>query len=506
MSNMDPLAWLEAALCEHSQRVFLATAAGRVIRFGELDSETRRMVATLRSLGVTRGDRVTAQAEKSPEFVLLYVACLRMGAVFMPLNPAYTPAELEYFIADAEPRVLITAPQLSAAASTCRAAAQPTHVTMDSMGGGSFNVATRSHAPDALPGPFHGDELAALVYTSGTTGRSKGAMLTRANLGTNAQSLAKAWAFTADDVLLHALPVFHVHGLFMAINTALVSGASLLFLSKFDADDVLQHLPRASVFMGVPTYYTRLLQRPGLSRESAANLRLFISGSAPLLPETHRAFEARTGHMILERYGMTETLINASNPYLGKRLPGSVGPALPGVELRIANANTGEAIAAPGAIGSIEIRGPNVFKGYWRAPEKTAADFRANGFFISGDLGFLDAAGYLHIAGRSKDLIITGGSNVYPIEIEEAIDALPGISESAVIGLPHADFGEAVTAIVVAEPGAAQSEHAILNQLKQSLAKFKLPKHIIFSTELPRNAMGKVQKQLLRASYARLYD
>jgi malonyl-CoA/methylmalonyl-CoA synthetase len=479
MANMDPLAWLEKTLREHSQRVFLATPAGRVIRYGELDTETRRMAANLRALGVTRGDRITAQAEKSPEFVLLYIACLRMGAVFMPLNPAYTPVELKYFLGDAEPRVLITEPQIAEA---------------------------KNLAHDELPTQFDGDELAALVYTSGTTGRSKGAMLTRANLGTNAQSLANAWAFTPDDVLLHALPVFHVHGLFMAINTTLFSGASLLFLSKFDADEVLQQLPRASVFMGVPTYYTRLLQKPGLSHKSAANLRLFISGSAPLLPETHRAFEARTGHLILERYGMTETLINASNPYLGKRLPGSVGPALPGVELRIAEAQTGNAISTPGTIGSIEIRGPNVFNGYWRAPAKTAADFRADGFFITGDLGYLDAAGYLHIVGRSKDLIITGGSNVYPIEIEEAIDALPGILESAVIGLPHADFGEAVTAIVVAEPGTAQSEPAILSQLKPRLANFKLPKRIVFTAELPRNAMGKTQKQLLRASYAKLYD
>jgi malonyl-CoA/methylmalonyl-CoA synthetase len=479
MSNMDPLAWLEATLRKHSQRVFLATPAGRVIRYGELDIETRRMAATLHSLGVTRGDRVTVQAEKSPEFVLLYIACLRMGAVFMPLNPTYTSVELEYFLGDAAPRVLITAPQIAE---------------------------VKNPAHDELPTHFDGDELAALVYTSGTTGRSKGAMLTRANLGTNAQSLASAWAFTADDVLLHALPVFHVHGLFMAINTTLVSGASLLFLAKFDADEVLQQLPRASVFMGVPTYYTRLLQKPGLSHKSAASLRLFISGSAPLLPETHRAFEARTGHRILERYGMTETLINASNPYSGKRLPGSVGPALPGVELRIAEAQTGEAISTPGAIGSIEIRGPNVFKGYWHAPEKTAAGFRADGFFITGDLGYLDAAGYLHIVGRSKDLIITGGSNVYPVEIEEALDALPGILESAVIGLPHADFGEAVTAIVIAASAAELTEQALMRELKRCLANFKLPKRIIFATELPRNAMGKVQKQLLRTTFAKLYE
>jgi malonyl-CoA/methylmalonyl-CoA synthetase len=485
----------------------LATPAGRVIRYGELDTETRRMAATLRSLGVVRGDRVTVQAEKSPEYVLLYIACLRMGAVFMPLNPAYTPTELEYFIGDAEPRILIAAPAVASTAVERRSITPQTHVmTMDSMGGGSFNAATRNLGPDALPSHFHSDDLAALVYTSGTTGRSKGAMLTRGNLGSNARSLANAWAFTPADVLLHALPVFHVHGLFMAINTTLVSGASLLFLSKFDAGDVLQHLPHASVFMGVPTYYSRLLQQADLRRELTAGLRLFISGSAPLLPETHRAFEQKTGHVILERYGMTETLINASNPYLGTRLPGSVGPTLPGVELRIADAGNGATISAPGAIGSIEIRGPNVFKGYWHAPEKTAADFRADGFFITGDLGYLDAAGYLHIVGRSKDLIITGGSNVYPVEIEEALDALPGILESAVIGLPHADFGEAVTAIVIAAPAAELSEQALMSELKRRLANFKLPKRIIFAADLPRNAMGKVQKQLLRTTFAKLYQ
>jgi malonyl-CoA/methylmalonyl-CoA synthetase len=348
-------------------------------------------------------------------------------------------------------------------------------------------------------------DLAALLYTSGTTGRSKGAMLTRANLATNAITLAQAWRFTAQDVLLHALPIFHVHGLFVAINTVLAAGSSMLFLPKFDADEVVRLLPEATVMMGVPTFYTRLLQHPGFTQEAATSIRLFVSGSAPLLAETHREFRERTGQAILERYGMSETLMNTSNPCDGERIAGSVGPALPGIEVRIADPESGAPLPEAGAVGMIEVRGPNVFRGYWRMPDKTAAEFRKDGFFITGDVGRLDRHGYLFIVGRAKDLIISGGYNVYPVEVETELDVLAGVAESAVIGVPHPDFGEGVTAVVVPRAGAALDENALRSALEQRLAKYKLPKRIVFVTEMPRNAMGKVQKAELRAKYADLY-
>jgi malonyl-CoA/methylmalonyl-CoA synthetase len=420
---------------------------------------------------------------------------LKVGAAFVPLNTAYTFAELEYFLGDAAPRLAVVR------------AAQRDQV----MSIGDQRVETLdSLLAFARPSPSTANEwepnsLAALLYTSGTTGRSKGAMLSRANLASNAETLAHAWEFTASDVLLHALPIFHVHGLFVAINTVLAAGSSMLFLSKFDADEVVRLLPRATVMMGVPTFYTRLLQHPGLTRELVSNIRLFVSGSAPLLAETHREFQSRTGHAILERYGMSETLMNTSNPYRGERIPGSVGPALPGVEVRIADPETGAVFEQPDTIGMIEVRGPNVFAGYWRMPEKTAAEFRRDGFFITGDLGKRDARGYMYIVGRGKDLIITGGYNVYPIEVELEIDALPGVSESAVIGVPHADFGEGVTAVVVLNAGANIDEAMIRRELEQRLAKFKVPKRVVFAPELPRNTMGKVQKSALRERYSDLY-
>jgi malonyl-CoA/methylmalonyl-CoA synthetase len=315
-----------------------------------------------------------------------------------------------------------------------------------------------------------------------------------------------AWEFTGNDVLLHALPIFHVHGLFVAINTVLAAGGSMLFLSKFDADEIIRLLPRATVMMGVPTFYTRLLQHPGLTRELVSNVRSFISGSAPLLAETHREFQSRTGQAILERYGMSETLMNTSNPYRGERIPGSVGPALPGVEVRITDPENGTVLEQPDSIGMIEVRGPNVFGGYWRMPEKTAAEFRSDGFFITGDLGKRDARGYIYIVGRGKDLIITGGYNVYPIEVELEIDALPGVNESAVIGVPHRDFGEGVTAVVVLHAAATVDEATIRHALEQRLAKFKVPKRVVFVSELPRNTMGKVQKSALRDRYRDIYS
>ena len=500
----DPLHWLNRVVARDPDRLFLETDAGRRLSYRWLDECSVRLAGALRTRGVTAGDRVAAQIDKSPEAIALYIACLRLGAIFVPLNTAYTLPELEYFLSDAQPRVAVVRP--SALASI---AALQTGVQLETLGtaaDGSLVELAQDPANTSVPACEGGpDTLAALLYTSGTTGRSKGAMLTRGNLLSNAETLARVWQFSANDVLLHALPIFHVHGLFVAINTVLASGSSILFLPRFDADQVLALLPRATVMMGVPTFYTRLLQSPELDRERVRGMRLFISGSAPLLAETHRQFRERTGHSILERYGMSETLMNTSNPYEGERVPGSVGPPLPGVEIRIAKAETGGALDEPNAIGMIEVRGPNVFKGYWQMPEKTAAEFRTDGFFITGDLGRIDERGYVHIVGRGKDLVITGGYNVYPIEIENEIDALPGVVESAVIGAPHPDFGEAVTAIVVKRPEASLDEAAVRDALQTRLAKFKVPKRVLFVDELPRNTMGKVQKNLLRKQFAALF-
>ena len=474
--HTDPATWL-AELARHDpDRPLLTTPGGQSLSYGSMNRLVDRVAAALAHRTVTPGDRVVAQVEKSPEAVALYLACLRIGAVFVPLNTAYTTAEVDYFLGDADPKVAVGVAK----------------------GGVSLSELAPSLPSPALRGREWvgaATDLAALLYTSGTTGRSKGAMLTRANLATNAFTLAHAWRFTAHDVLLHALPIFHVHGLFVAINTVLASGSSMLFLPKFDAEEIVRLLPEATVMMGVPTFYTRLLQHAGFTRERCATVRLFVSGSAPLLAETHREFRARTGHAILERYGMSETLMNTSNPYDGDRVPGSVGPALPGVEVRIDE-----------PAGMIEVRGPNVFNGYWRMPEKTAAEFRKDGFFITGDVGRLDERGYLFIIGRAKDLIISGGFNVYPVEVESEIDALAGVAESAVIGVPHPDFGEGVTAVVVPRPGAALDENALRAALEQRLAKYKLPKRIVFVAEMPRNAMGKVQKAALRETYSGLYN
>lgn len=505
----DPSRWLETVAADDPQRLLLETDRGRRLSYGDMSALTRRLAASLASLQVAPGDRVVAQVEKSPEAIALYLACLQLGTTFVPLNTAYTFAELEYFLGDAAPSLAVVRPgdrqQLQPIAGRCGVR----HVeTLDEHGGGSLlSIAPIDieHGQLERNVPHDSASLAALLYTSGTTGRSKGAMLTRANLFSNALTLAQAWRFTANDVLLHALPIFHVHGLFVAINTVLASGSSMLFLSRFDADQAVRLLPRASVMMGVPTFYTRLLQHPGLNRDAVRNVRLFVSGSAPLLAETHREFQSRTGQAILERYGMSETLMNTSNPYDGERIAGSVGPALPGVEVRIADPESGTPLIEPDAIGMIEVRGPNVFSGYWRMPEKTAAEFRKDGFFVTGDLGKRDARGYIYIVGRGKDLIITGGYNVYPIEIELEIDALPGVHESAVIGVPHPDFGEGVTAVVVPKQNATFDEAAIRGALEQRLAKFKLPKRILLVDELPRNTMGKVQKSALRDRYRDLY-
>jgi malonyl-CoA/methylmalonyl-CoA synthetase len=437
--------------------------------------------------------------------IALALACLKAGAALLPLNPAYTLAELEYFLSDAGPALTICRPASLAALRDL--AARLGLKAVESLGArreGTFAVLIAAASPDFATVPRASDDLAALLYTSGTTGRSKGAMLTHDNLASNAGALADLWRFAADDALIHALPVFHTHGLFVAANVALLAGATMIFQPRFEPDAVVAALPRATALMGVPTFYTRLLDHPGLSRAATAHMRLFVSGSAPLLGETHRRWREKTGHAILERYGMTETGMIASNPYDGERRPGAVGFALPGVSLRVADPETGAALAK-GAVGVVEVKGPNVFKGYWRMPEKTAAEFRPDGFFVTGDLGRIDADGYLHIVGRAKDVVISGGFNVCPKEIEAEIDAIPGVAESAAIGVPHPDFGEAVVAVVALAPGATLSEPQALAALEGRLARYKTPKRAIFVDALPRNAMGKVEKAALREAYKGIY-
>lgn len=479
----------------------IETLPGERISYADLLARTGRMANALAGLGLTPGDRVAVQVEKSVEAISLYLATVRAGGVYLPLNTGYTAAEMDYFIGDAEPAILVCDPARAGdlAASAKRVGARL--VTLDAGGQGSLTDAASTAAEDFATVPRTSDDLAALLYTSGTTGRSKGAMLTHGNLVSNTLTLRDAWHFTTQDVLIHALPIFHTHGLFVATNVTLFSGASMVFLPKFDTARIFDLMPRATVLMGVPTFYTRLLEDVRLSPAITANMRLFISGSAPLLAETHREWRARTGHAILERYGMTETNMNTSNPYSGERIAGTVGLPLPGTELIVTHPESGAELPQ-GEIGMIEVRGPNVFKGYWRMPEKTAAELRGNGFFITGDLGRIDEKGYVHIVGRGKDLIITGGYNVYPKEVEAEIDGIPGVLESAVIGVPHKDFGEAVTAVVVPTGTPPLTEAAITEALAGRLARFKQPKRVFFVDELPRNTMGKVQKNLLRDRFA----
>lgn len=475
-------------------RMFLSCDDGRTFTFAQFWALAGRLAFALKQVGAKPGDRVAVQVEKSPEAIALFWACVRGGFIFLPLNTAYTPAEVTYFVEDAAPAAVVVTPQRLGMLAPVAAKVDATVVTLDDVGAGTLVDAATGMITDH---PSTWDDLAAILYTSGTTGRSKGAMLSHGNLASNALSLVEAWAFTDKDVLIHALPVYHTHGLFTAFNTLLLSGGRMFFRRKFDADDVMQLLPQATSLMGVPTFYTRLLQHEGLTRDATAHIRLFISGSAPLLAETHREFSARTGHAILERYGMTETSMNASNPYVGDRRPGTVGRALPHIAVRVADPVTHAELPVE-TDGMIEVKGPNVFKGYWRNPQKTAEEFTGDGWFITGDMGRVSGDGYVTISGRAKDLVITGGFNVYPKEIELLIDAMPGVLESAVFGVPHPDFGEAVTAAVVAKAGAVLNETAMIADLRQQLAAFKCPKRIIILAELPRNAMGKVQKAVLR--------
>ncbi len=485
-------------------RLAIETLDGGRISYGDLIAQAGQIANVLVSCGVKPGDRVAAQTEKSVPGLVLYLAAVRAGAVYLPLNTAYTLNELEYFLTDAEPSLVVCDPARAEGIGAIAARVGAGIKTLDADGRGSLSDAAADASPAFATVARAGDDLAAILYTSGTTGRSKGAMLTHDNLASNSLSLVDTWRFTDRDVLIHALPIYHTHGLFVASNVTLFARAAMIFLPKFDPELIIRLMARATVLMGVPTFYTRLLHSPALSRESTAHMRLFISGSAPLLADTHREWAARTGHAVLERYGMTETNMNTSNPYDGDRVPGAVGRALPGVAVRVTDPETGTELARD-TIGMIEVRGPNVFKGYWRMPEKTKAEFRDDGFFITGDLGKIDGQGYVHILGRGKDLVISGGFNVYPKEIESEIDAMPGVVESAVIGVPHADFGEGVTAVVVRDKGAKVDEAAVLRALDGRLAKFKMPKRVIVVDELPRNAMGKVQKNILRDTYADIY-
>jgi malonyl-CoA/methylmalonyl-CoA synthetase len=478
---------------------FLVHADGRVVSYAAMEAHSARMARLLAERGLQAGDRVTVQVAKSPDAVWLYLACLRGGYVFQPLNDAYQKDELAYLIGDALPSLLVCDPR-SEALFQDLAPVSCSVLTLDDNGGGTLGVAARSVGAEFETVGRRSDDTAILLYTSGTTGRPKGAMITHGNLASNARALVAVWGFSPTDRLLHALPLYHAHGLCVGLGCTLMSGASMVFLPRFNARETLTQLARCTVMMGVPTYYARLLQEPGLDHGVCGHIRLFISGSAPLSPEVFAAFRTRTGHAILERYGMTETGMISSNPLDGERRPGSVGRPLPGVSLRIADRDDRELSA--GEIGEVQLRGPNVFAGYWRQPQQTAASFTVDGFFRSGDVGSLSADGYVTLTGRSKDLVISGGLNVYPREVELLIDSLPEVAESAVIGAAHPDYGEAVVAVVVPAPGAQPAEAGIIAQLKQRLAGFKVPKRVFVVPELPRNAMGKIEKTTLRSRYA----
>lgn len=475
--------------------VFLAAADGSCLLTGGAFHHLLAALAQgLRAAGVQKGDRVAVHCAKSATALALYGASVAIGAVYVPLNPAYTPAEVDYFIGNARPRLFFCDPSLRGAMAALAAQHGARLETLAADGAISLPL----DKGDVAPTVCTADDLAAILYTSGTTGRSKGAMLSHGNLLSNAQTLAEVWQFTPRDVLLHALPIFHTHGLFVATHTVLAAGASMIFLPSFDLGQIMAALPHASVMMGVPTFYTRLLDAPQFTRAAAQHMRLFVSGSAPLLQETHAAFAARTGHAILERYGMTETNMNTSNPYNGARRAGTVGLALPGVDVRITHQG---APVPQGDVGMIEVRGPNVFRGYWEMPDKTAEDLTPDGWFTTGDLGWIDDLGYLTILGRSKDMIISGGFNIYPKEIELLLDQAEGVLESAVIGLPHPDFGEAVFAVLTPKANVTLNPDAVLASLSGQLARFKQPKAAVILPHLPRNAMGKVQKAALRSSY-----
>ncbi|WP_299818381.1 malonyl-CoA synthase [uncultured Jannaschia sp.] len=483
---------------------FLHLPDGGALSCRDFDALSARLANALIAADLRPGDRLAAQIAKTPAALALYAACIRAGIVFLPLNTAYTDAELAYFIENSGARMVVCDPSRRDGIRAVTQETGPRIETVDADGRGSLLDAAAGCPDRQDPVARGADDLAAFLYTSGTTGRSKGAMLTHANLVSNARTLAEHWRFSRDDVLLHALPIFHTHGLFVATNVTLAAGGSMIFLPGFDLDAIVRHLPRATTMMGVPTFYTRMLDDDRVTRDLVANMRLFVSGSAPLLAETHAAFEARTGHRILERYGMTETNMITSNPYEGERRAGTVGFPLPGVEIRIADPETGASVPE-GEIGQIEVRGPNVFAGYWQMPEKTAAELRTDGFFVTGDLASRDADGYVSIVGRGKDLVISGGYNVYPKEIELVLDAQPGVRESAVIGVPHPDLGETPVGVLVPRCDTGPDLDRIQAALRETLAGYKRPRALVVIDELPRNTMGKVQKNALRERYRDLF-
>ena len=484
----------------------IETDEGRGYSYYDLERESARYANFLTQLGIEPGDRVAVQVDKSPQTLFLYLGCLRAGCVYLPLNTAYTESEVAYFLGNAEPAVMVCRPQAHEKIAGLAADNGVNHVfTLDDRGEGSLPQQASQLAAEFDTVTCATDTLAVILYTSGTTGRPKGAMITHGNLAANGLALHEAWGWTQDDVLLHALPIFHIHGLFVACHCVLLAGGKMIFLRKFDVPAVKRLLPQATVFMGVPTYYTRLLADPGFDKHTCRTMRLFTCGSAPLLEQTFHAFQQRTGHTIVERYGMTETGMNNSNPLAGPRVAGTVGPALPGVSVRVVD-DTGQPVP-PGAVGQLQVLGKNVFAGYWRMPENTAKEFTSDGYFRTGDLAKADENNYIAIVGRDKDMIISGGLNIYPKEVEGLIDKLDGVAESAVIGVPHADFGEAVTTVVVRTPGGDDiTETMIIQYLKEKLANYKIPKRVFFVDTLPRNTMGKVQKNRLREAYADTYE
>lgn len=507
MTQHNLFAALRAAFPTQLDATAIETDDGQYYTWRDLDRGTAMIANLLASLGLPEGARVAVQTEKSVEALMLYLATLRAGYVYLPLNTAYQQSELAYFIGNAEPSVVVCTGKNFGWVSKLAFQAGTKYVfTLNEDRTGTLLERASHHSDEHEIAVKGEDDLAAILYTSGTTGRSKGAMLTHGNMFSNALTLKSYWDWQPGDVLVHALPIFHVHGLFVAVHGALINGSKMLWCAKFDPKRVCELLPRATVFMGVPTLYVRLLGEAGFGRETCRHMRLFISGSAPLLLETFNEFRERTGHTILERYGMSETIMLTSNPCKpedGERVGGTVGRPLPGVEVRVVD---DKGLRCPvGEIGNVEVRGPNVFKGYWRMPEKTKEEFTPDGWFKTGDVGRFDAKGYLTIVGRSKDLIISGGYNVYPAEVEGYINEMPGVAESAVIGVPHPDFGEAVVAVVVPKPGATPDGETIVAQLKRQIANFKVPKRVFVQAELPRNTMGKVQKNLLRQQHQDLF-
>jgi malonyl-CoA/methylmalonyl-CoA synthetase len=497
---MNAYAYFARRFASHADRACLEADTGESYSYADLDHATARVASFLTGLGLAKGDRVAAQIDKSPQALFVYLGALRAGLCYLPLNTAYQRGELAYFLGDAEPRVVVSRPAMQATFESLLQERRGTQLyTLDEHGRGSLSDAVHGASARFDPTPSSVNDLAVIIYTSGTTGRSKGAMVTHGNLTSNAEVLKDYWRFTERDVLLHALPTFHVHGLFVAVHPILLAGAKLLFHRKFDAKAMLAAMPQATSMMGVPTFYTRLLDEPTLTREAVKHMRVFISGSAPLLPETFAAWQERTGHTILERYGMSEAGMITSNPYDGERRRGTVGFALPGISVRVVDEDS-KTLGA-GEPGVIEIDGPNVFDGYWRMPDKTKEEFTADGWFKTGDVGQWSKDGYLSIVGRAKDLIISGGYNVYPKEIELVIDTLPGVVESAVFGVPHPDFGEAVMAVVVCAADARLDEAAVIAHVKSQIAGYKVPKRVCFVRDLPRNAMGKVQKNVLRDQF-----